>query len=92
MAPSLRRGDDSVWLGGIFYEHCATIGGSNFRDPIPAYAGMTIKSVRHRRTQPLLSAHCSLIKNGARPRFLLHSNTELVTPGRDILPAHLARN
>ena len=28
-------------LGTMFYEHCATMGGSNFLDPIPACAGMT---------------------------------------------------
>ncbi len=38
----LRRYDGVVcgW-GSIFYAYCATMGGSNFKDPIPACAGMT---------------------------------------------------
>ena len=38
MDPGLRRGDAGVWLGAIFYEHCATMSKSNFLGPIPAFA------------------------------------------------------
>ena len=41
MDPGLHRGDAGVWLGAIFYEHCATMSKSNFLGPIPACAGMT---------------------------------------------------
>ena len=42
MDTGLRRYDGVVcgW-GSIFYAYCATMGGNNFKDPIPACAGMT---------------------------------------------------
>ena len=41
MDPDLRRGDAVVWLGSNFCVYCATVNRSNFKDPIPACAGMT---------------------------------------------------
>ena len=38
MVTLLCRYDGVVWLDATIYKHCATMGESNFKDPIPAFA------------------------------------------------------